>query len=87
MSYTAKGKITKINEKKSGTNARGDWEIQTFMLETVNDRNFKQDILFTCFAKTIPHLEKKREGDTVEVGFSIENKGKEYNNVTAYSIR
>ena len=87
MSYTAKGVITHINEKVSGTNAKGAYEYQTFMVETTNEKNFKQPILFTAFNKTVEYLDKKKVGDNVEVGFSIENKGQKFNNVTAYLIK
>lgn len=87
MSYTAKGVITSINEKVSGSNAKGVYVYQTFIVETTNEKNFKQPILFTAFNKTVEYLDKKKVGDNVEVVFSIENKGQKFNNVTAYLIK
>lgn len=87
MAYEQQGTLIEKKEVVSGSNAKGEYKYQNFIIEVVEEK-YKRNILFTAFNKTIDYLNKKQVGDDIYVKFSIDNKKNDnHNNVVAFIIQ
>ena len=87
MNLEIKGKIVKILTVQTGTNAKGEWKKQDFVLETSDA--YPKKICICVWNDKISALESRSEGDEVSVTFTVasrEYNEKWYTDVTAQSI-
>lgn len=96
MSYTDEkqvnkysGVLTEKKERKSGTTRDGkEWANQEFLIKT--EGQYPKTILFLAKGKVLEYLNKKNEGDNVEVCYELESrehKGVVYQSAIAWSIK
>ena len=87
MSLEIKGKIVKILAVQVGSNAKGEWKKQDFVLETSDA--YPKKICICVWNDKIASLATHSEGDEVSVTFMVasrEYNEKWYTDVTAQSI-
>ena len=89
MALEIEGKIIRKLARQGGTNARGDWSKQEFVLE-YQDGNYPAQVCFTSFGdEKIADLEKYQIGDEVKISFNIrarEYNGRWYNDIRVWRI-
>jgi len=69
------GKLIKTLPVQSGTNARGTWSKQEFILETLEQ--YPRKICISAWGERVNELSAVPAGDVLKVSFSIESR--EYN--------
>ncbi len=82
------GKIIAALPERSGTNARGDWKLQEFVLET--HEAYPKKIVFSVFGADRLQRFNIQVNQEVLLSFDIdahEYQGRWYNSVRAYDVR
>ena len=83
------GKIIAALPVKSGSSARGEWKVQEFVLETIEDR-FPRKMVFSVFGEDRLQRFNIQVGQDVSVAFDIdahEYQGRWFNSIRAYDVR
>lgn len=83
------GKIIAALPVKTGTSSRGEWKVQEFVLETLDDR-FSRKMVFSVFGEDRLQRFNIQVGQTVNVSFDIdahEYQGRWFNSIRAYDVR
>ncbi|MBR5653492.1 MAG: DUF3127 domain-containing protein [Prevotella sp.] len=82
------GKIIKVLPERSGSSARGDWKVGSYVLETMEA--YPKKFAFEVFGEDRMHRFNIQEGQEVQVYFDIdahEYQGKWFNSFRAYDVR
>lgn len=82
------GKIIAALPVKTGTSARGEWQVQEFVLETHDQ--FPRKMVFSVFGSDRLERFKVQVGQEVSVAFDIdahEYNGRWFNSIRAYDVR
>lgn len=82
------GKIIAALPVKSGTSARGEWQVQEFVLETHDQ--YPKKMVFSVFGSDRLERFKVQTGQEVSVAFDIdahEYNGRWFNSIRAYDVR
>jgi len=82
------GKIIAALPVKTGTSARGEWQVQEFVLETHDQ--YPKKMVFSVFGADRLERFKVQEGQEVSVAFDIdahEYNGRWFNSIRAYDVR
>ncbi len=82
------GKIIAALDQRTGTNARGDWTVQEFVLETHD--SYPRKMLFSVFGADRLQRFNVQVGQEVNVSFDIdahEYNGRWYNSIRAFDVR
>ncbi len=85
---TIQGKIIKALEPRTGTNARGPWMVQEFVLESY-DQPYTRKCVFSIFGADKLQQFNIKEGDDLAVDIDIdarEYNGRYYNSVRAWRV-
>ena len=69
------GKLIKVLPVQSGTNARGTWSKQEFILETMEQ--YPRKVCISAWGERVNELSAVSAGDILKVSFSVESR--EYN--------
>ena len=83
------GKIIEALPVKTGTSARGEWKVQEFVLETMDDR-FSRKMVFSVFGEDRLQRFNIQVGQQVNVSFDIdahEYQGRWFNSIRAFDVR
>lgn len=83
------GKIIEALPMRTGTSARGEWKVQEFVLETIEDR-FSHKMVFSVFGEERLQRFNIQVGQQVNVAFDIdarEYQGRWFNSIRAYDVR
>ncbi|MDR0296354.1 MAG: DUF3127 domain-containing protein [Prevotellaceae bacterium] len=75
MALEITGKLVKTLPVQSGTNARGTWSKQEFILETMEQ--YPRKVCISAWSERVNELSAFLAGDILKVSFSIESR--EYN--------
>ena len=75
MALEITGKLVKVLPVQSGTNARGTWSKQEFILETLE--NYPRKVCISAWGERVNELSAIVAGDILKVSFSVESR--EYN--------
>ena len=81
------GKLVKTLPVQSGTNARGTWSKQEFILETLEQ--YPRKVCISAWSEQVNELSTVLAGDILKVSFSIESREyneKWYTNLRAWRI-
>ena len=81
------GKIIEVLPIKSGTNARGSWELQSYVLET--EEQNPQKLLFDVFGSNRIKEFNLTNGNKYTVTFAVdarETNGRWYGSARAYKV-
>lgn len=82
------GKIIDVLPERSGTSARGEWKVQSFVVET--QEQYSRKMVFDVFGAERLQRFNITGGDMVTVVFDIdahEYQGRWFNNIRAYDVR
>lgn len=82
-----KGRIILIGEKRTGSNARGDWANQSYVLETVGE--YPEKLVFEVFGEDKISAANISVGDEVSVIINFkahEYNGRWFNSLMAYRV-
>lgn len=82
------GKIIDVLPERSGTSARGEWKVQSFVVET--QEQYSRKMVFDVFGAERLQRFNITGGDMVKVFFDIdahEYQGRWFNNIRAYDVR
>ena len=82
------GKIIEALPVKTGTSSRGEWKVQEFVLETIDDR-FTRRMVFSVFGEERLQRFNIQVGQQVNVSFDIdahEYQGRWFNSITCWRI-
>lgn len=82
------GKIIDVLPERSGTSARGEWKVQSFVVET--QEQYSRKMVFDVFGAERLQRFNITDGDMVKVFFDIdahEYQGRWFNNIRAYDVR
>jgi len=82
------GKIIAALPVKTGTSARGEWQVQEFVLETHDQ--YPRKMVFSVFGSDRLDRFKVQVGQEVSVAFDIdahEYNGRWFNSIRAYDVR
>lgn len=82
------GKIIAALEPRSGTSARGEWKVQSFVLETHD--SFPRKMVFDVFGEDRLQRFNIQAGQEVNVSFDIdahEYNGRWFNSIRAFDVR
>ena len=83
------GKIIAALDVKTGQSARGEWQVQEFVLETL-DGQFSRKMVFSVFGADRLQRFNIQVGQDVNVAFDIdarEYNGRWFNSIRAYDVR
>ena len=83
------GKIIEVLPVKTGSSARGEWKVQEFVLETIEDR-FTHKMVFSVFGEERLQRFNIQLGQMVNVSFDIdarEYQGRWFNSIRAFDVR
>lgn len=83
------GKIIEALPVKTGTSSRGEWKVQEFVLETIDDR-FTRRMVFSVFGEERLQRFNIQVGQQVNVSFDIdahEYQGRWFNSIRAFDVR
>ena len=69
------GKLIKLLPVQSGTNARGPWSKQEFILETMEQ--YPRKVCISAWGERVNELSATAAGDILKVSFNVESR--EYN--------
>ena len=86
MSFTVKGKLTKVLDMVTGTSTRGEWKKREFVIET-HEEQYPKTIAFTLFNDKTSLIEGFQVGSDIEVSFQVESReyqGRYFHNVNAW---
>ncbi|MCL2097699.1 MAG: DUF3127 domain-containing protein [Bacteroidales bacterium] len=75
MALEITGKLIKVLPLQSGTNARGTWSRQEFVLETLEQ--YPRKVCVSAWGERVNELSALQAGDILKVSFSVESR--EYN--------
>lgn len=75
MALEITGKLIKFLSVQSGTNARGTWSKQDFVIETMEQ--YPRKICISAWGERMNELNALKEGDILKVSFNLESR--EYN--------
>jgi hypothetical protein len=75
MALEITGKLAKVLPMQSGTNARGTWSKQEFILETMEQ--YPRKVCISAWGERVNELSAAMAGDILKVSFNIESR--EYN--------
>lgn len=81
------GKIISILELQSGASAKGGWQRQNFVVETLTE--YPKKVCVTLWGDKVNVLSTLKTGDTVSMSIDIESRefnGKWYTDVKAFRI-
>lgn len=81
------GKIISILELQSGASAKGGWQRQNFVVETLTE--YPKKVCVTLWGDKVNALSVLKVGDTVSMSIDVESRefnGKWYTDVKAYRI-
>ena len=82
------GKIIAVLPERSGSSARGDWKVGSYVLETMEA--YPKKMMFEVFGEERMRRFSIQEGQEVQVFFDIdahEYQGRWYNSFRAYDVR
>lgn len=82
------GKIIAALPVKTGTSARGEWQVQEFVIETHDQ--YPRKMVFSVFGSDRLERFKVQVGQEVSVAFDIdahEYNGRWFNSIRAYDVR
>lgn len=82
------GKIIAVLDKRNGTSARGEWEAQDFVIETVDA--YPRKMVFSVFGSDRLARFNIQMGQMVNVSFDIdahEYNGRWFNSIRAFDVR
>lgn len=82
------GKIIDVLPERSGTSARGEWKVQSFVVET--QEQYSRKMVFDVFGAERLQRFNITGGNMVTVSFDIdahEYQGRWFNNIRAYDVR
>lgn len=82
------GKIIHVLPERSGMSARGEWKVQSFVVET--QEQYPRKMVFDVFGAERLQRFNITGGDMVTVCFDIdahEYQGRWFNNIRAYDVR
>lgn len=82
------GKIIDVLPERSGTSARGEWKVQSFVVET--QEQYSRKMVFDVFGAERLQRFNITGGEMVTVFFDIdahEYQGRWFNNIRAYDVR
>ncbi len=82
------GKIIAVLPERSGTNARGDWKAQDFVVETIE--SYPKKMVFSVWGSDRLQRFNIQLGQLVNVAFDIdahEYNGRWFNSIRAYDVR
>ena len=83
------GKIIAALDVKTGQSARGEWQVQEFVLETL-DGQYSRKMVFSVFGADRLQRFNIQVGQEVNVSFDIdarEYNGRWFNSIRAYDVR
>ncbi len=81
------GRVIVVLPMREGTNAKGTWRSQDYVLETINEQ-YPRKMCFNAFGDKIDQFQIK-EGEILTVSFDIEAReyqGKWYNSIRAWKV-
>lgn len=81
------GKIIAVLPERSGTSARGEWKVQSFVVETKGD--YPRKMVFSVFGAERLQRFNIKANDEVTVFFDIdahEYQGRWFNDIRAYDV-
>jgi hypothetical protein len=82
-----KSKVKTLGALTEGTSARGAWQKQELIIETIEQ--YPKQVCLLCWGDTIDALATLNEGDVIKAGISIESRefnGKWYTDVRAFGL-
>lgn len=82
------GKIIDVLPERSGTSARGEWKVQSFVVET--QEQYSRKMVFDVFGAERLQRFNITDGDMVTVFFDIvahEYQGRWFNNIRAFDVQ
>lgn len=82
------GRIIQTLPERSGTSARGEWKVQSFVIETRDQ--YPRKMVFDVFGAERLQRFNIKSGDEVTVFFDIdahEYQGRWYNSIRAFDVR
>lgn len=88
MDNIVEGKIIRKLEVESGQSARGPWQKQNFIIETV-DSQFPRKICIGLWTNQIPILQSYQIGDMIRAYINIESRefnGRWYTDIRAWKL-